>query len=43
MDIRRELRLLREAAEDREELRRDVNALDVRVTRLEQRPDDRRV
>jgi predicted nucleic acid-binding Zn-ribbon protein len=39
MDIRRELRLLREAAEERDELRREVDALDVRVTRLEQRRD----
>jgi chromosome segregation ATPase len=43
MDIRRELRLLREAAEERNELRREVDALDERVTRLEQRRDDRSV
>jgi chromosome segregation ATPase len=35
VDIRRELRQLRAAAEEREEFRRDVAALDVRVTRLE--------
>jgi chromosome segregation ATPase len=43
VDIRRELRQLRAAAEEREEFRRDVAALDVRVTRLEKewggRPD----
>jgi chromosome segregation ATPase len=43
VDIRRELRQLRAAAEEREEFRRDVAALDVRITRLEKdrrgRPD----
>jgi predicted nucleic acid-binding Zn-ribbon protein len=43
VDIRRDLRQLRAAAEEREDFRRDVAALDVRVTRLEKdwgsRPD----
>jgi chromosome segregation ATPase len=40
-DVRRELRLLRTAAEDREEVRRDVAALDTRVRRLEKEWNDR--
>jgi chromosome segregation ATPase len=40
-DVRHELRLLRQATEEpTEELRRDIDALDARVTRLEQRRDD---
>jgi chromosome segregation ATPase len=40
-DVRRELRLLRESADGRyTDLRRDIDALDVRVTLLEQRRDD---
>lgn len=42
-DVRRELRLLRQATEPpNAELRRDIDALDARVTRLEQRRDDTR-
>jgi hypothetical protein len=38
----RELRLLREATVERNtELRRDIDQLDARVTRLEQQVDDR--
>jgi chromosome segregation ATPase len=39
-DVRHELRLLRQATEQPAELRRDIDALDARVTRLEQRRDD---
>jgi chromosome segregation ATPase len=40
-DVRNEIRLLRQATEERDEsLRRDIDALDARVTRLEQRRDD---
>lgn len=40
-DVRRELRLLRQATEpSNADLRRDIDALDARVTRLEQRRDD---
>jgi chromosome segregation ATPase len=41
-NVRQELRLLRRAAEDREEFRRDVAALDTRITRLENDWNDRR-
>jgi chromosome segregation ATPase len=42
-DVRHEIRLLRQVTEESNtELRRDIDALDARVTRLEQRADDAR-